>query len=73
MEEESDLSQEIKDYTITELTQLKKMTEDVREHWLKMLKEIPDDKKGLKMAVELSIKQAETDLELIIKEVATRN
>jgi hypothetical protein len=73
MEEESDLSKEIKEYTITELTQLKKMTEDVKEHWLKMLKEISDDKKGLKMAVELSIKQAETDLELIEKELAGRN
>jgi hypothetical protein len=68
----NDLLQDVKSYTISELNQLMKMTTDVRDHWKNMLKEIPDDKEGLKMAIQMSIKQAEDDIETITKELAGR-
>jgi hypothetical protein len=53
-------------YTAKELQQLQKMTEEVRDHWKKMLAEAPANlSEGLRMAIELSIRQAEEDLEKI--------
>lgn len=71
-EELVDFSDEIKEYTVQELNQLTKMTSDVLEHWIKMLEGVPPDKEGLRMAIKISIQQAETDLQLISKEILGR-
>jgi len=61
---------EIDGYTAKELRQLKKMTEEVRDHWKKMLAEAPANlSEGLRMAIELSIRQAEEDLEKIASKI----
>jgi len=70
--EVSDLSDDVKSYTVGELNQLKTMTENIRDHWLSILKEISAEKEGLKMAIQLSINQAVADLEMITKEIAGR-
>lgn len=72
MDEDISLVQYIKDYTITELGHLRKITEEVRDHWVKMLLEIPENKPGLRMAVEASITQAEDDLKVIAEEIGSR-
>ena len=72
---EEDLSTEllIKTYSVKEITQLKKMTEEIRDHWKKMLAEAPANlSEGLKMAIELSITQAEDDLVKIQEELLSR-
>jgi hypothetical protein len=57
-------------YTAKELRQLQKMTEEVRDHWKKMLAEAPANlSEGLRMAIELSIRQAEEDLEKIASKI----
>lgn len=57
-------------YTVKELRQLQKMTEEVRDHWKKMLAEAPANlSEGLRMAIELSIRQAEGDLEKIASKI----
>jgi hypothetical protein len=57
-------------YTAKELRQLRKMTEEVRDHWKKMLAEAPANlSEGLRMAIELSIRQAEEDLEKIASKI----
>jgi hypothetical protein len=66
MSEEDGTGLEIEGYTAKELRQLQKMTEEVRDHWKKMLAEAPANLSGgLRMAIELSIRQAEEDLEKI--------
>ena len=72
-EEVVDFSDEIKEYTVQELNQLTKMTNDVLEHWIKMLEGVPADKDGLRMAIKMSIQQAETDLQLISNELVARS
>jgi hypothetical protein len=63
----------LKDYSVKEIKQLQKMTEEIRDHWLKMLKEAPASlSEGLKMAIELSIQQSEDDLEKIQAELSSR-
>ena len=63
----------LKDYSIKEIKQLQKMTEEIRDHWLKMLKEAPATlSEGLKMAIQLSIQQSEDDLEKIQAELSSR-
>jgi hypothetical protein len=57
-------------YTAKELRQLQKMTEEVRDHWKKMLAEAPANlSEALRMAIELSIRQAEEDLEKIASKI----
>jgi hypothetical protein len=57
-------------YTAKELRQLQKMTEEVLDHWKKMLAEAPANlSEGLRMAIELSIRQAEEDLEKIASKI----
>ena len=78
MEQEPDFDIAIevvmKSYTIKEIKQLKVMTEEVRDHWVKMLKEAPATiGEGLKMAIGKSIEQANEDLEKIAAELASRN
>lgn len=68
----SDLSEDVRSYTVSELNQLKTMTENIRDHWLSILKEISAEKEGMKMAIQLSINQAVADLETISKELAGR-
>ena len=65
-----DTGLEIDGYTAKELRQLQKMTEEVRDHWKKMLIEAPANlSEGLRMAIELSIRQAEEDLETIASKI----
>jgi hypothetical protein len=46
------------------------MTEEVRDHWKKMLAEAPANLlEGLRMAIELSIRQAEEDLQTIASKI----
>ena len=68
----SDLGEDVRSYTVGELNQLKTMTENIRDHWLSILKEISAEKEGMKMAIQLSINQAVADLEIITKELAGR-
>jgi hypothetical protein len=70
--EVSDLTDDVKSYTVGELNQLKTMTENIRDHWLSILKEISAEKEGMRMAIQLSINQAVADLETITKEIAGR-
>jgi hypothetical protein len=70
--EVSDLADDVKSYTVSELNQLKTMTENIRDHWLSILKEISAEKEGMRMAIQLSINQAVADLEIITKEIAGR-
>jgi len=72
MDEDLSLVNYIKDYSLTELGHLRKITEEVRDHWVKMLLEIPETKPGLRMAVQSSITQAEEDLEVIADEIGRR-
>ena len=68
--EYEDTTLEIDGYTAKELRQLQKMTEEVRDHWKKMLAEAPANlSEGLRMAIELSIRQAEEDLEKIASKI----
>jgi len=61
---------DIDGYTAKELRQLQKMTEEVRDHWKKMLAEAPANlSEGLRMAIELSIRQAEDDLQTIASKI----
>jgi truncated hemoglobin YjbI len=63
----------LKDYSVKEIKQLQKMTEEIRDHWLKMLKEAPASlSEGLRMAIQLSIEQSENDLEKIQAELSSR-
>jgi hypothetical protein len=68
----TDFAEDVKSYTVGELNQLKTMTENIRDHWLSILKGISAEKEGLKMAIQLSINQAVADLEMITKEIAGR-
>ena len=68
--EDQETSLDIESYTAEELRQLRKMTEEVRDHWKKMLAEAPANlSEGLRMAIELSIRQAEEDLEMIASKI----
>jgi len=61
---------DIDGYTAKELRQLQKMTEEIRDHWKKMLAEAPASlSEGLRMAIELSIRQAEEDLGTIASKI----
>jgi hypothetical protein len=63
----------IKDYTVNEIKQLQKMTEDVRDHWIKMLAEAPPTlSEAMRMAVQKSIQQAEDDLKHMQGELLDR-
>lgn len=61
-----DLEEDIKSFTAKDMKQYKELTLTVREHWLKMLEndKMPDH---LRLAVQMSIGQAEADLELLTK------
>ena len=77
IKEQEDLDEptqlDLKEYSVKEIHQLQKMTEEIRDHWVKMLKEAPSTlSEGLKMAIELSIQQSEDDLEKIRAELASR-
>ena len=61
-----DFSQELKEYNLKELGQLQKMTEEVRDHWMKMITQPVNE--GMKEALRLSIQQTEDDLKLILAE-----
>ena len=65
------LLEDVKSYTLTELHQLRKMTEDVLQHWKDMLKN--DIKEGLHMAIDMSIKQTEDDLKVINNEINVKD
>jgi hypothetical protein len=68
--QDKETSLDIEGYTAEELRQLRKMTEEVRDHWKKMLAEAPANlSEGLRMAIELSIRQAEEDLETIASKI----
>lgn len=68
--QDQETSLDIEGYTAKELRQLQKMTEEVRDHWKKMLAEAPANlSEGLRMAIELSIRQAEEDLEKIASKI----
>jgi hypothetical protein len=68
--EDQETSLDIEGYTAKELRQLQKMTEEVLDHWKKMLAEAPANlSEGLRMAIELSIRQAEEDLEKIASKI----
>ena len=68
--EDEETSLDIEGYTAEELRQLQKMTEEIRDHWKKMLAEAPANlSEGLRMAIELSIRQAEEDLEKIASKI----
>ena len=68
----SNLCQEVKEYTLKELQQLQKMTQDVRDHWLKMTQE-HELKEGLLNAIKMSIEQTEIDLKIILDEIESRS
>lgn len=69
-EDEETTALDIEAYTAEELRQLRKMTEEIRDHWKKMLAEAPANlSEGLRMAIELSIRQAEEDLETIASKI----
>jgi len=75
MSDDEDLSTEllVKNYSVKEIKQLQKMTEEIRDHWKKMLAEAPKNlSEGLRMAIELSITQAENDLVKIQDELLDR-
>jgi len=65
------LIQDIKEYSPTELEQLRQMTGEVLDHWTKMLKE-HELKEGVKIAVKMSIKQAKEDIRIISEEISKR-
>jgi hypothetical protein len=69
-DEEESTALLIKTYTDKEIKQLRKMTEEVRDHWKKMLAEARSE--GLRMAIEKSIEQAESDLKEIQEELLDR-
>ena len=69
-DEEESTALLIKSYTDKEIKQLRKMTEEVRDHWKKMLAEARSE--GLRMAIEKSIEQAESDLKEIQEELLDR-
>jgi hypothetical protein len=72
-DEEESTALLIKTYTDKEIKQLRKMTEEVRDHWKKMLAEAPANlSEGLRMAIEKSIEQAESDLKEIQEELLDR-
>lgn len=71
-DEELSLVNDVKGYSVKELVQLQKITQEVKDHWVKMLLEIPETKPGLRMAVEASITQAEDDLKVIADEIRSR-
>ena len=66
-----DLAEDIKDFTAKDIQQYKELTVTVRDHWLKMLEndKMPDH---LRLAIQMSIKQAEADLELLSKAAEDR-
>ena len=69
-EDQETTALDIDGYTAKELRQLQKMTEEVRDHWKKMLAEAPANlSEGLRMAIELSIRQAEQDLQTIASKI----
>jgi hypothetical protein len=69
-EDQETTALDIDGYTAKELRHLQKMTEEVRDHWKKMLIEAPANlSEGLRMAIELSIRQAEEDLETIASKI----
>lgn len=61
-----DLEEDVKSFTARDIKQYQELTITVRDHWLKMLEndKMPDD---LRLAVQMSIKQAEKDLEFLAK------
>ena len=61
-----DLEEDIKSFTARDIKQYQELTITVRDHWLKMLEndKMPDH---LRLAVQMSIKQSEADLELLAK------
>jgi len=72
MSMEDSLLSEIKEYSIKDIEQLIKMTESVREHWKTMLADTPCLGPAMKMAIELSIKNADDDLAIMANELAAR-
>ena len=66
------LAEDVKGYTVKELEQLLKMTEEVRRHWKSMLENKEKMNEGLGMALELSVQEAENDLKLITSEMEAR-
>jgi hypothetical protein len=66
-----DLVEDIKNFTAKDMQQYKELTITVRDHWLKMLE---NDKmpEHLRLAVMMSIKQAEADLELLTASMQAR-
>lgn len=66
-----DLAEETKNYTAKEINEYKELTIILRDHSLKMLENdtMPDH---LRLAVQMSIKQAEDDLEILAKAMDDR-
>ena len=69
MEEADTLAQDVKEYTLKELQQLKQITEDVLKHW----KGMPPQQGAMEKAISLSVKQAEDDLKIINDEIEVKS
>jgi hypothetical protein len=66
-----DLEEDIKDFTARDLKQYKELTLTVRDHCLKML-ENKDMPEALCLAAQMSVEQAERDLDVLSKAMEER-
>jgi hypothetical protein len=71
--EEEDLTLNLSSYSEDEIKQLRHMTVEVKSHWTSMLKEHSEKiNEATKMAIQMSIDQADDDLKVIDKELENR-
>ncbi len=71
--EDDPLNMNLPSYTFHEIRQLERMTQDVLDHYTKILKEWTSDGPAhLKQAVELSLVQAQDDMKQILAEIEIR-
>ncbi len=71
--EDDPLNLNLPSYTFHEIRQLERMTQDVLEHYKKILQEWTSDGPAhLRQAVEMSLEQAEKDMKEIQAEIEVR-
>ncbi len=71
--EDDPLAMNLPSYTFHEIRQLERMTQELIDHYAKMLKEwTTDGPANLKKALEMSLELAENDMKEIQAEIAVR-
>jgi hypothetical protein len=72
-QEDDDLTLNLSSYSEDEIKQLRQMTVEVKSHWTSMLKEHSEKiNEATRMAIQMSIDQADDDLKVIDKELEDR-